>query len=311
MEFGLMVEPQVGGTYEDLLRLAKWADTAGIAAFARSDHYLNGDASAPASDALTSFGGLARETERIQLVSLVSPITFRHPAVMAKSAVTIDEMSGGRMALGVGTGWMESEHEAFGLELPPMAERFELLYDALAYLRAALGKAPRGFHGRHYALADIEVLPKPTGDLPLVVGGSGTQKTPRLAGQFADEFNTFVQPVADLEPRLAVMRQAAIDADRDPDAILVSMVSGLFVGETEAEYRDLIAETADARGITADEMEARLAARNFPRGTPEQVRSGLDALAAAGVGRYYAQYFEPLDAISTQRLDYVFGVLGG
>ena len=311
MQFGLMVEPQVGGSYEDLLRLATWADDAGMDAFARSDHYLNGDTSAPASDALISLAGLARETERIQLLSLVSPLTFRHPAVMAKSATTIDEMSGGRMALGVGTGWMESEHEAFGLELPPMAERFEMLFEALAYIRAATGKDRGGFQGRHYSLADIEVLPTPTGPLPLVVGGSGTQKTPRMAGRFADEYNTFIQPVADLQERLAVMRDAASEVGRDPDQILVSVVSQLFVADTESEYRDLIARTAEARGRTPEEMEATLEARGFPRGTPEQVRAGLDALAAAGVGRYYMQHFSALDAISTDTLDYMLGVLRG
>ena len=112
MEFGLMVEPQVGGTYEDLLEIARAAEQAGFDSIARSDHYLAGEKSVPATDALTSIGGLARETESIKLTVLVTPLTFRHPGVIAKTATTLDEMSGGRFELGVGTGWMESEHSA-------------------------------------------------------------------------------------------------------------------------------------------------------------------------------------------------------
>ena len=124
MEFGLMVEPQMGGTYEELLTLARAAESAGFTAFARSDHYLAGENSVAATDALTTMAGLARDTDTIKLTVLVTPLTFRHPGVIAKTGATLDEMSGGRFELGVGTGWMESEHRVFGIALPEMRARF-------------------------------------------------------------------------------------------------------------------------------------------------------------------------------------------
>ncbi len=151
MEFGLMVEPQVGGSYTRLRDLAQWAEGIGLDAFARSDHFLDQERSAPATDALTTYGGLAETTDTIQLVVLVTPLTFRHPAVIAKTATTLDEMSGGRFALGVGTGWMQSEHDVFGLDLPPLGERFDRLFETLSYLRAAFG-SDQGFSGEYYQL---------------------------------------------------------------------------------------------------------------------------------------------------------------
>ncbi|MDJ0792379.1 MAG: LLM class flavin-dependent oxidoreductase, partial [Acidimicrobiia bacterium] len=158
MELGLFVEPQVGGSYRELVNLAQWAESQGLDVFARSDHYLNGDESADTTDALAALAGVAVETSSIRLSTLVSPLTFRHPAVMAKSATTIDEISGGRFTLGVGTGWMESEHLAFGLDLPPMAERFERLEESLQYLRTAF-EGGGTFRGDHYSLEAATVAP--------------------------------------------------------------------------------------------------------------------------------------------------------
>ena len=181
MEIGVMVEPQAGGTYAELCELAKWADGAGLASFARSDHYLNGGSSDPSTDALTSFGGLARETENIKLTVLVTPLTFRHPAVIAKTAATLDEMSGGRFELGVGTGWMESEHEKFGMELPDLRTRFSLLYETVAFIKTAFGQEEEAtYRGRHHELQVDDVLPKPV-NCPIIIGGGGPKKTPRLA----------------------------------------------------------------------------------------------------------------------------------
>jgi alkanesulfonate monooxygenase SsuD/methylene tetrahydromethanopterin reductase-like flavin-dependent oxidoreductase (luciferase family) len=201
-----MVEPQLGGSYERLLALARWAEDIGLDSFARSDHYLHFGTSSPATDALTTFGGLARETERIQLVVLVTPITFRHPAVIAKTAATIDEMSGGRLGLGIGTGWMEPEHEAFGMDLPDLTERFDRFAETLAYVRAATSGSG-GFRGTHYELRPIDVLPRPEA-LPIIVGGSGMRRTPTLAGRFADEYNIFTCERELFEQRVAVMRAA-------------------------------------------------------------------------------------------------------
>jgi alkanesulfonate monooxygenase SsuD/methylene tetrahydromethanopterin reductase-like flavin-dependent oxidoreductase (luciferase family) len=307
MELALFVEPQMGGSYQRLVELARWSEAEGLDAFARSDHYLNGSESAPATDALTSFGGLAAETESIQLVSLVSPLTFRHPGVLTKTAATLDEMSNGRFTLGIGTGWMEEEHEAFGIELPTIRERFSRLYETLSYVSAAFSGSD-GFSGRHYDLSAIDVLPRPV-SVPIVVGGSGMKRTPALAGRFADEYNMFVGESDIIERRIEVMRQAAADADREPDEISVSVSGPAIVASTEDAYRDLLAERAAGRDMTTDEYESFLSDRNIPRGTLETVGEALDAYDALGVTRFYLQEYKSLDEIDTDGLAPIFNAL--
>lgn len=310
MEFGLFVEPQFGGTYRRLVELATWAESNGLDAFARSDHYLNMDDSAHATDALTSLAGLAVETDAIRLVSLVSPLTFRHPAVMAKSATTIDEISRGRFSLGVGTGWMESEHEAFGLTLPPLGERFDRLEEALAYLRAVVdGGGPT--EGRHYELRRDDVAPTGSDGLDIVVGGGGPTRTPTLAGTYADEYNMFATDADSLAARLDVMRAAARAAGRDPDGILVSMAGPGLVFSTEAEHRDALERRGSRRDMSADDYAAMLSDRLIPHGTPDAAREAIDRMAAAGVGRYYVQEFSALDDIDLDRMEVVFEALSG
>lgn len=309
MQYGFMTEPQVGGTYDELLELARWAEHLGFDVFARSDHYMNGETSAEATDALTSLAGLARDTDTIGLATMVSPLTFRHPAVLAKTAATIDQMSGGRMALGVGTGWMESEHDRFGIALPGMWERFSRLYETLAYLHVCFGRKEGGFSGRHYTIADIEVLPRPTGPLPLIVGGSGPKKTPTMAGRFADEYNMFSTDLETLAARRAVMMDAASGAGRDPSDILISMIGYPVVGETESEYRDHLGARAAGRDMPIDDYEAMLESRNLPHGTSDQVRTHMAELADAGVGRFYIQVFAALGDIDTADVERVFRIL--
>ena len=201
-----MTEPQLGGTYDQLLDAARWAEGKGLYGFARSDHYYSSRQPVPdATDAFATLAGLARDTSRIRLCVLVSPITFRHPAVIAKTAATIDQMSGGRFDLGVGTGWMELEHEAFGLEFPPTSERFERLVESLEYIKAAF--SGESFRGVHYRF-EGEAGPKPTG-LRLIVGGSGPRRTPTLAGRVAGEYNTFLGLPSDIAPKIAGVRRAA------------------------------------------------------------------------------------------------------
>lgn len=311
MEFALMLEPQVGGSYDDLLALATWAEGYGLASIARSDHYLNGPESAEATDALTSLAGLARDTDRIKLTVLVTPLTFRHPAVIAKTAATIDQMSGGRLELGIGTGWMESEHEQFGIELPDLRTRFSLFYEHLAYLWAAFGRGEPGFSGRHFELARIEVKPPPTGDLPIIIGGSGMKKTPTYAGRFADEYNMFICPLDVLAQRRSVMVEAAREAGRDPDAIRISMAGPIVAGADAAEHAELLGEIASGRGITVEELRERYDDRNVLHGTFDEVRSRLDALEDAGVSRYYLQRFEHLASVDTAELERTLGPLRG
>ncbi len=302
-----MVEPQVGGSYTRLRDLAQWAEGIGLEAFARSDHFLDQERSAPATDAMTTYGGLAEATGRIQLVVLVTPLTFRHPAVIAKTAATLDEMSGGRFALGVGTGWMQSEHDVFGLNLPPLGERFDRLFETLSYLRAAFG-SDEGFSGEYYRLDPIEVLPHPI-NLPIVVGGGGPKKTPAYAGRFADEYNMFVTDAETLGQRLDVMRAAAIEADRSPGAVKVSFAGPAVVAPDEASYRAMLEERGARRNQSADEYEAFLADHNIPHGTPGDAQASVATLAGLGVNRYYVQEYRDLADVDTDSLATTFDIL--
>lgn len=295
MDFALMTEPQMGGTYEQLLAIARLGEQRGLVSFARSDHYYSSREPAPdASDAFATLAGLARDTESIRLCVLVSPITFRHPAVIAKNALTIDEMSGGRFDLGIGTGWMDAEHDAFGLTLWPMAERFGRFDEALHYLKAAFGPQPTSFAGEYYRL-EADVKPGPTGPLPIIVGGTGKKRTPTLAGRFADEYNQSPAPTAVLAMNIATMRQAAEEAGRDPASIVTSVMGSVLVAPDEASYRDQLAQTAAERDTTPDELEQRFKDSNMPVGAPDQAREVLAGWAAAGVDRFYVRHMEVND----------------
>jgi alkanesulfonate monooxygenase SsuD/methylene tetrahydromethanopterin reductase-like flavin-dependent oxidoreductase (luciferase family) len=308
MEFGLFVEPQLGGTYRRLSELAAWAERNGLEAFARSDHYLSPDDSAHATDALVSLAGLALETSSIRLVTLVSPLTFRHPAVMVKSATTLDEISRGRFSLGVGTGWMVSEHDAFGLELPPLRERFDRLEEALAYIRRAFSGGGRTA-GEYYSLDLSPVVPRASSGLEIVVGGGGPRKTPTLAGRYADEYNMFVTDAETLASRLEVMRRSAVDAGRQPDDILVSIAGPGMVYATEAEHEHVLEERARKREMSVDDYRAMLDERNVPHGTPDTAGEAIDRLQDLGVGRYYVQRYAPLDEVDLDRMELVFTAL--
>ncbi len=310
MELGLFVEPQFGGSYDRLLELAQWSEASGLDAFARSDHYLNGDDSFDATDALVSFGGLARETSSIRLVSLVSPITFRHPSVMAKSATSIDEMSGGRFTLGVGTGWMESEHAAFGMDLPSLKERFERLDESLEII-STIFAGGGSTEGKYYSLNADKVAPPASDGLQIVVGGSGINKTPRLAGTYAHEYNSFVTDKETLDARHATMVESATLAGRDPGDILISFAGPAFVYEDEADHRAALKERGARRGMSPSEYATFLDERSVPHGTAAQAREAIDQMASWGIGRYYVQELSSLEDVDLDRLELVFGSLRG
>jgi alkanesulfonate monooxygenase SsuD/methylene tetrahydromethanopterin reductase-like flavin-dependent oxidoreductase (luciferase family) len=296
-------------TYADLLGAARIAEDLDLAVFARSDHIaFEGIPGPHATDAFASLAGLARDTARIGLAVLVSPITFRHPGLIAKNAATIDEMSGGRFALGVGTGWSEFEHAAFGLPFPDWPERFARLEEALGYLRAAFGKADAGYRGTHYSLSDDPVRPGATGPLPIIVGGTGPTRTPRLAGTYADEYNVSFLPPDQVAARVAVAREAAAAAGRNPDELLISVLAPAVTGSDDAAFRRNLAAiaAADPFGRDPDAIAARFAERGLPCGPAEEARSQLAALEEAGVGRFYLQHLGPFDR---PLLEDLFGAL--
>ena len=283
---------QVSGTYDHVREAAEFAIRRSLVALALPDHYLmalseDEAAEREAPDAFIQFGGLARDTDDIELVMLVSPITFRHPSVLAKMAMTLAAMSGDRFALGVGTGWMDLEHEVFGIPYPGMGERYEMLEDALGYLTAAFDPAAPGFDGTRYRLEPFPLNPRPSRPVPLVIGGTGPRKTPDLAGRFAAEFNVYPGP--NLEERSERMRAAAIGAGRDPDSIRISSSGQVVAAETEAALEEKLDGRAHEAGLTREELDAHYDKRRTPRGTYEQVRQELDDLERHGVSRFYFQ----------------------
>lgn len=286
MLFSLMTEPHFGGTYDQLLDAALWSESEGLVSFARSDHYMSGGTPSPdATDAFATMAGLARETSTIRLCVLVSPITFRHPAVILKNAITIDQMSEGRFDLGVGTGWYEMEHNAFGLEFPSWKERFDRFEETLDYLAAGFGDEPATFSGRYYSLTG-DIQPKPL-NIRLVIGGSGPKRTPTLAGTRADEYNFFIRAPEEVRPKIEVMRAAA-----GGRSVEITAMGPALVGRTQAEYEGRLARSAAMGSHTPDELEAIYVDRGFPIGTPGRVAETLARLEEVGVERIYVQWLD-------------------
>jgi alkanesulfonate monooxygenase SsuD/methylene tetrahydromethanopterin reductase-like flavin-dependent oxidoreductase (luciferase family) len=285
--------------YASTLRLARMCEAEGVPALAVADHYLTAPTTettgrSPTLDQLVLLGGIARETTTVELVTLVSPLTFRHPAVHLKAAVTLDQMSGGRFGMGLGTGWMASEHTAFGLPFPETRERFERLEETLRYFRAALSGAGDGFEGRYYRLDPFTPLPVPE-NLRLVVGGGGARRTPELAGRYADEYNVFPAETP-FEDRIATARAAATDAGRPPTAFSVSSAFPAALGATVEEANRRIGHYASRFRERPDTWAGEARELGVPVGTVEQTRAAFERLAEAGVTRVYLQMGADVDA---------------
>ncbi|MBA2624298.1 MAG: LLM class F420-dependent oxidoreductase, partial [Acidimicrobiia bacterium] len=242
MRLRVFTEPQQGATYDDLLAVARTAEECGFDAFFRSDHYLTmgGDGLPGPTDAWVTLGALARETSTIRLGTLVSSATFRLPGPLAISVAQVDAMSGGRVELGLGSGWFDDEHHAYGIPFPALGERFERLEEQLTII-TGLWDTPAGerfsFEGAHYRLQDSPALPKPVQSPhpPVVVGGGGPKRTPRLAARFADEFNLPFSSVEATGAQFARVRQAADEVGRDPSTLRWSAAQVLCCGADEGE----------------------------------------------------------------------------
>lgn len=297
MELRVFTEPQQGATYDDLLAVALEAERLGFGAFFRSDHYLHmsGDGLPGSTDAWTTLAGLARDTTTIRLGTMMTSATFRHPGVLAIQVAQVDQMSGGRVELGIGAGWFAQEHEAYGIPFPGTKERFERYAEQLELI-TGLWATPVGerytFAGDQYQLTDSPALPKPVqtgghrGGVPVLVGGLGKRKTPALAAAYADEFNL---PFADEETtaaQFARVRQAAEQIRRDPDEITWSNALVLCVGADEAE----IARRAAAIGREVDELRT-----NGLAGTPAEVVEKIKRFEALGSERVYLQVLDLSD----------------
>jgi len=295
-----MTEPQLGATYDDLLAVARRTEETGFDAFFRSDHYLTmgGDGLPGPTDAWITLAGLARETSRIRLGTLMTAATFRLPGPLAISVAGVDQMSGGRIELGIGAGWFEAEHTAYGIPFPPVRERFDRFEEQLAIISGLLA-APVGetfdFEGEHYRLAGSPALPKPVqdGGVPIIVGGKGRTRTPRLAARHAAEFNVPFETVAENARLFAGVRAACEEAGRDPSSMVYSSALVLCVGKDEAE----LARRAAAIGRDVAELR-----ENGVAGTPAEAVDILGRYAEAGAQRVYLQV---LDLADLDHLDLV------
>ncbi len=284
MRFALMVDPQEGLAYTAMLELARAAESAGFDGFVRSDHWLSleGAWDRPASDAWTTLAGLARDTRRIRLGTMVSPVTFRHPVALAKIVTTIDEMSGGRVELGIGAGWYAPEHQRFGLPDPPRAERFELLEEQLQIVRGLWTSAHFSFSGRHYRLQDAVCEPKPLQrpHPPIVVGGYGKPRLVRLAATYADELNLDSPTPATCREVFTHLDAACRAVGRDPAAVARSAM--LMWGDADAALP--AAEQRDRMVAYRDAGVQRIVLNVWPGpGDPAMIeRFGREVIAAVG-----------------------------
>jgi F420-dependent oxidoreductase-like protein len=300
VDLRIFTEPQMGATYDQLLAVARRAEETGFDAFFRSDHYLTmgGDGLPGPTDAWVTLAGLARETERIRLGTLMSAATFRLPGPLAISVAQVDQMSGGRVELGIGAGWFEAEHTAYGIPFPELGERFDRYEEQVAVITGLWGTPPGetfAFEGKHYRLADSPALPKPVqdGGIPVIVGGSGKKRTPRLAARYAAEFNVPFASAEDNARLFAGVREACEEAGRDPGSMVYSSALVLCVGRDEAE----LARRAAAIGRDVDDLREHSVA-----GTPGEAVDVLGRYAEAGAQRFYLQV---LDLSDLDHLDLV------
>ena len=312
MRFALMIEAQQGLSYLDQLALARRAEAAGFEAFFRSDHYASfpGPADGPTTDAWAVLAGLARETKTITLGTLVSPVTFRLPGNFVKVVTTVDEMSGGRIEVGVGAGWNEADHQALGLDFPPIGERADLMEDELAILHG-LWTEPDGwsFDGHQVHVKDGFLRPKPV-DVPgrpraangavrprIIVGGEGSPRGFRIAARYADEFNLSSSSPERVRERLAALDEVLRAAGREPATMTRSAMVGTMIGRDAAEVdrrrTALFAALRVAEAGASDWYEARRA--RWVLGTPDEARAMVRRFAEAGVERLMLQDFLPWD----------------
>ena len=302
MRFALMIEPQQGLSYAEQLEIARLAERLGFEALFRSDHYRSfpGPDDSPTTDAWTVLAGIARETTRIRLGTLVSPVTFRHPGSFAKVVTTADEMSGGRIEVGVGAGWNGPEHTRLGLPFPEIVERADLMEDELAILHG-LWEEPDGwsFQGKKLRIESASFAPKPVQrpHPPIIVGGEGSPRSLRLAARYADEYN-----MSSSDPDRCAEAFARLDDEcrkigRDPAAMAHSVMAGLLIGRDAAELAGRVQAQLAMVGEAGTDAAAWLEARRerWIAGTPTEARAMVARFEAAGAQRIMLQDMLPRD----------------
>ncbi|MET8778632.1 LLM class F420-dependent oxidoreductase [Nocardia sp. NPDC050713] len=288
MKLRIFTEPQQGADYDTLLNVAKAAEDLEFDAFFRSDHYLamgDSDGLPGPTDAWITLAGLARETRRIRLGTLVTAATFRLPGPLAIQVAQVDQMSGGRVELGLGSGWFAEEHAAYGIPFP--SDKFARFEEQLAIVTGLWATKPGdtfSFEGKHYQLTDSPALPKPVQDpVPVLIGGHGATRTPRLAAQYASEFNMPFASLEDSARQFERVRAAAETYGRRADELVYSNALVVCVGASDAE----VARRAAAIGREVDELKT-----NGLAGSPDEVVDKIGRYAEIGAGRIYLQILD-------------------
>ena len=310
MRFCLMLEGQEGVTWDEWVAAAQTAERLGFDSIFTSDHYFSvmGNRERGSSDAWTNLAGLAAVTSTIRLGTLVSPVTFREPAVLAKVAVTVDRISGGRVEVGIGAGWWEAEHRTHGFPFPPVDERFGRLEEQLEIVHRLFTEDRFSFEGRYYTLRDVPFAPKgvQVPHPPIIVGGGGGPRLARLVSRWADEFNTVGVGPDEAGQRIAGVR-ARLDRDgRDQATLTTSLMTWCYVGATEDEAMDrirLVFDRSMRAERFADELDELRATCIV--GSPNQAVERLRAYEAAGVQRIMLNHelfddLEMLEVLATQ-----------
>jgi F420-dependent oxidoreductase-like protein len=243
MDLRVMLEPQQGATYDQQLAIAQAAEAAGFDGFFRSDHLMRFDDDDPGpgpTESWITLAGIARETSRIRLGTMVTSMTFRLPGMLAITVAEVDAMSGGRVELGLGTGWFDPEHHAHGVPFPPLGQRFEMLEEQLQIVLGMWGAAKGekfSFEGKHYKVVDSPGLPKPVQHPhpPIIIGGAGSKRTPRLAARYADEFNVPFHSVPDFSKAISRVKKACEEQGRDPSSIVYSAAVNVDIRANSAD----------------------------------------------------------------------------
>jgi F420-dependent oxidoreductase-like protein len=284
-----MIEGQEGVSWEQWVALADSCERAGIETLFRSDHYLSfsNPHERAAHDAWTTIAGLAAQTSKLQLGTLVSPVTFRHPALLARCAATADEISGGRVTLGIGAGWMEREHEAYGFEFRTAGERVARLAEQVEIVHQLLREERVDFAGEHYRLHDAPGLRRP--ELPILIGGSAKPGTTGPAVRFADEYNTFFATLEEVRQRKQALDEACERAGRDPATLRYSLMAPCVVGRDERELQESARRVGARFGRDPQEVLDRYGERG-PVGTVEQVIERLKEIEEIGFERVMLQH---------------------
>lgn len=294
MQLRIFTEPQLGASYDDQLGVARTTEECGFDAFFRSDHYLTmlgRDGLPGPTDSWVTLAGLARETQRIRLGTLVSAATFRMPGPLAISVAQVDAMSGGRVELGLGTGWYEAEHRAYGMPFPPLSERFDRLEEQLAII-SGMWMTPSGtpfsYAGKWYQVTDSPGLPKPVQRPrpPIVIGGGGRKRTPHLTALYADDFNVAFQSAETCAERFGWVREACQAVGRDPSSLVYSVALVVCCAEDSAT----LTKRAAAIGRGVDELREQGLC-----GTPAEILDRLRQYHAVGTQRVYLQVLDMSD----------------